>query len=236
MWSSRLSCSPGRCRRGARGEVAPAIRFEHGKVHAGVELAQALDVRGGSARIVEAIASETVGSGITRDVGYGFEVPNDDVVGHVVCLPYRREYKLIFEKQLYGNVSTISQICLRNCICRGSVRSRSQSGIFVTKSDGSSSRASNFAEELRSDGFPLAPFESEKPLRLRQKFLRSSNCGWLSKLGLICLIAGRVVCRVLQDQSRNQRIRISLPARLLGSVRLRTELQDDGIAKRTRIC
>jgi hypothetical protein len=28
-------------------------------------------------------ASETVGSSITRDIRHGFEVPNDDVVGHV---------------------------------------------------------------------------------------------------------------------------------------------------------
>ena len=42
-------------RRGARGEVVPAIGFEHGAVHGGVQLAQALDVLGGLGRIVEAI-------------------------------------------------------------------------------------------------------------------------------------------------------------------------------------
>lgn len=39
----------------ARGEVVPAVRFEHGSVHVGVQLAQALDVLGGFASVVEAI-------------------------------------------------------------------------------------------------------------------------------------------------------------------------------------
>ena len=38
-----------------RGEVAPAIGFEHSAVHGGVQPAQALDVLGGLGRIVKAI-------------------------------------------------------------------------------------------------------------------------------------------------------------------------------------
>ena len=34
-------------------------------------------------------ASEAICSDITRDIGHGFEVPNDDVVGHVKCRRYR---------------------------------------------------------------------------------------------------------------------------------------------------
>ena len=37
-------------RLGACGEVVPAVGFEHGAVHGGVQLAQALDVLGGLAR------------------------------------------------------------------------------------------------------------------------------------------------------------------------------------------
>ena len=38
-------------------------------------------------------SGETIGSSITRNIGHGFKVPDDDVVGHVMCLPYRWQYK-----------------------------------------------------------------------------------------------------------------------------------------------
>src|ERR1700722_9976458 len=89
---------------------------------------------------------------------------------------------LFFQKQLYCNVSTISQICLRYRICRGSVRSRSQSGILEAKSDGSSSRASNILLIIKSRKMHRSCSEPGNSLKItssrnRRSALRTSLSG-----------------------------------------------------------
>ena len=34
-------------------------------------------------------SGETIGSSITRNIGHGFKIPNEDVVGHIMYLQYR---------------------------------------------------------------------------------------------------------------------------------------------------